>query len=66
MSRNTVQELSVYLEHQLSHKTCAFDFCSIACGESADAADTAQLLILLRGVDDNLRVAVELLDLRSL
>lgn len=70
MSRNTVvrriEDLSANLEHQVSHKACTFDFYSIACDESTDATDTAQLLIFLRGVDDNFRVMEELLDLRSL
>ncbi|CAM1305859.1 Uncharacterised protein r2_g1573 [Pycnogonum litorale] len=51
MSRNTVvrriEDLSANLKHQLSDKACAFDFYSIACDESADATDTAQLLIFL-------------------
>ncbi|XP_072221995.1 general transcription factor II-I repeat domain-containing protein 2 [Leuresthes tenuis] len=70
MSRNTVvrriEDLSANLEHQVSHKACTFDFYSIACDKSTDATDTAQLLIFLRGVDDNFRVMEELLDLRSL
>ncbi|CAM1293789.1 Uncharacterised protein r2_g304 [Pycnogonum litorale] len=70
MFRNTVvrpiKDLSANLKHQLSDKACAFDFYSIACDESADATDTAQLLIILRGVDDNFCVKEELLDLRSL
>ncbi|CAM1315174.1 Uncharacterised protein r2_g2553 [Pycnogonum litorale] len=61
-----LKTLSANLKHQLSDKACAFDFYSIACDESADATDTAQLLIFLRGVDDNFCVKEELLDLRSL
>lgn len=57
MSRNTVvrriEDLSANVKHQLSDKACAFDFYSIACDESTDATDTTQLLIFLRGVDDN-------------
>ena len=49
MSRN----LSANLKHQVTHKACAFDFYSIACDGSTDATDTSQLLIFLRGVDDN-------------
>ncbi|XP_030613825.1 general transcription factor II-I repeat domain-containing protein 2 [Archocentrus centrarchus] len=70
MSRNTVvrriEDLSADLKHQMSDKACAFDFYSIACDESTDATDTAQLLIFLRGVDDNFCITEELLDLRSL
>ncbi|KAF6339741.1 hypothetical protein mRhiFer1_008020 [Rhinolophus ferrumequinum] len=70
LSRNTVvqriEDLSANIKHQLSDKTCAFDFYSIACDESTDATDTAQLLIFLRGVDNNFCVMEELLDLSSL
>ncbi|KAM4629813.1 general transcription factor II-I repeat domain-containing protein 2-like [Polymixia lowei] len=70
MSRNTVvrriEDLSDNLKQQVSDKACAFDFFSIACDESTDATDTAQLLIFLRGVDDDFWITEELLDLRSL
>ena len=70
LSRNTVarriEDLSANVKHQVSHKACAFDFYSIACDESTDTADTAQLLIFLRGLDDNFCFTEELLDLRSL
>ncbi|XP_067933267.1 general transcription factor II-I repeat domain-containing protein 2A-like [Watersipora subatra] len=70
MSRNTVarhiEDLSANVKLQLSGKACAFDFYSIACDESTDATDTAQLLIFLRGVDENFGVTEELLDFRSL
>uniref|UniRef100_A0A671DNN0 SPIN-DOC-like zinc-finger domain-containing protein n=1 Tax=Rhinolophus ferrumequinum TaxID=59479 RepID=A0A671DNN0_RHIFE len=70
LSRNTVvqriEDLSANIKHQLSDKTCAFDFCSVVCDESTDATDTAQLLIFLRGVDNNFCVTEELLDLSSL
>ncbi|CAM1311017.1 GTF2IRD2B (predicted) [Pycnogonum litorale] len=70
MSRNTVvrriEDLSANLKHRPSDKACAFNFYSIACDESADATDTAQLLIFCGGVDDNFCVKEELFDLRSL
>ena len=70
LSRNTVvrriEDLSANVKHQVSHKACDFDFYSIACDESTDAGDTAQLLIYLRGVDDNFCITEELLDIRSL
>ena len=70
LSRNTVvrrmADLSARTKDQVSHKACTFDFYSIACEESADATDTTQLLIILRGVDDNFCITKELLDLRSL
>ena len=70
LSRNTVarriEDWSANVKHQVSHKACAFDFYSIACDESTDTANTAQLLIFLRGFDDNFCITEELLDLRSL
>uniref|UniRef100_A0A3B3UV06 DUF4371 domain-containing protein n=1 Tax=Poecilia latipinna TaxID=48699 RepID=A0A3B3UV06_9TELE len=70
LSRNTavrrIEDLSANLKLQLRDKACAFDFYSIACDESTDATDTAQLLIFLRGVDDNFCCTEELLDMMSL
>uniref|UniRef100_A0A8C6UL32 Uncharacterized protein n=1 Tax=Neogobius melanostomus TaxID=47308 RepID=A0A8C6UL32_9GOBI len=70
MSRNTVvrriEDLSANIKLQVSDKACVFDFYSIACDESTDATDTAQLLIFLRGIDDNFCITEELLDLSSL
>ncbi|GAA6073181.1 general transcription factor II-I repeat domain-containing protein 2-like [Tachysurus ichikawai] len=70
LSRNTVvrriEDLSANLKLQLREKACAFDFYSIACDECTDATDTAQLLIFLRGVDDNFCCTEELLDMMSL
>ena len=70
LSRNTImrriEDLSADLELQLRDKACAFDFYSIACDESTDATDTAQLLIFLRGVDDNFCCTEELLNMMSL
>lgn len=70
MSRNAVvrqiEDSSDNLKRPVSDKACAFHFYSIACDESADATDTAQLIIFLRGVDDNFCTMEELLDLWSL
>lgn len=70
LSRQTVtrriEDLSANLNQQVSDKARAFQFYSIACDESTDATDTAQLLIFLRGVDINFGITEELLDLRSL
>ncbi|KAK3545777.1 hypothetical protein QTP70_012656 [Hemibagrus guttatus] len=70
LSRNTVvrriEDLSANLKLQLRENACAFDFYSIACDESTDATDTAQLLIFLRGVDHNFCCTEELLDMMSL
>ena len=69
MSRNTewrIQDLSANIKLQVSDKACPFDFYSIACDESTDATDTAQLLFILRGIDNNFCITEELLDLSSL
>eukprot|EP00066_Takifugu_rubripes_P018159 XP_011607425.1 PREDICTED: general transcription factor II-I repeat domain-containing protein 2-like [Takifugu rubripes] len=70
LSRNTVlrriEDLSANLKDQLKDKVCTFYFYSIACDESTDATDTAQLFIFLRGVDDNFCCTEELLDMMSL
>lgn len=70
LSRNTtvrrIEDLATNLKDQLRDKACAFEFYSIACDESTDATDTAQLLIFLRGVDDNFCCTEELLDMMSL
>ncbi|XP_051950664.1 general transcription factor II-I repeat domain-containing protein 2-like [Xyrauchen texanus] len=70
LSRNTVvrriEDLSANAKLQLRDKAGAFDFYSIACDESTDATDTAQLFIFLRGVDDNFCCTEELLDMMSL
>lgn len=70
LARNTVarriEEVSSDIKRQLRVKGREFDFFSLACDESTDASDTAQLLIFLRGVDNEMNVTEELLDLRSL
>uniref|UniRef100_A0A3P9HRP4 DUF4371 domain-containing protein n=1 Tax=Oryzias latipes TaxID=8090 RepID=A0A3P9HRP4_ORYLA len=67
LSRNTVvrriEDLSANLKLQLREKACALDFYSIACDESTGAT---QLLIFLRGVNDNFCCTEELLDMMSL
>lgn len=50
----------------MSGKASVFDFYTIACDESTEAVDTAQLLIFLQGVDYNFCITKELLDLKSL
>ncbi|CAM1292725.1 Uncharacterised protein r2_g183 [Pycnogonum litorale] len=70
LARNTVarrvEDISSDIQRQLGDRGGAFDYFSLACDESTDASDTAQLLIFLRGVDDNMNVTEELLDLKSL
>ncbi len=61
-----IEDISSDIKRQLGAKGVDFDFFSIACDESTDASDTTQLLIFLRGVDDEMNVTEELLDLQSL
>lgn len=67
LARNTVarriEDISSDFKRPLGDKGVAIDYFSLACN---DASDTAQLLISLRGVDDNMKVTEELLDLQSL
>ncbi|XP_026027535.1 general transcription factor II-I repeat domain-containing protein 2 [Astatotilapia calliptera] len=70
LARNTVarrgEDISSDIDRQLRDRGVDFDYFSLACDESTDASDTAQLLIYLRGVDDKMNVTEELLDLKSL
>ena len=70
LARNTVarriEDISSDIHRQLGDRGVTFDYFSLACDESTDASDTAQLLIFLRGVDDDMNVTEELLDLQSL
>ncbi|XP_077340548.1 general transcription factor II-I repeat domain-containing protein 2-like [Lithobates pipiens] len=70
LARNTIawriEEISSDIKRQLTCQGADFDFFLIACDESTDLSDTAQLLIFMRGVDDEMNVTEELLDLQSL
>ncbi|KAF7252395.1 Serine/threonine-protein kinase 24 [Varanus komodoensis] len=61
-----IEDVSSDIKRQLEAKGVEFDFFLLACDKSMDASDTAQLLIFLRGVDNDLNVSEELLDLQSL
>ena len=55
LSRQTITrriaELSADIKDQVTEKSKSFNFYSIACAESTDASDTAQLLFF-RGIDE--------------
>lgn len=51
---------------QLQEKAQIFEWFSLAIDESNDVSDTAQLLIFVRGIDENFNVYEELLQLCSL
>lgn len=69
LSRNAVAdrvcELATDLQAQLMEKGKDFIAYSLAVDESADATDTAQLSIFIRGVDSSLCIAEELLELNQ-
>ncbi|XP_060845827.1 general transcription factor II-I repeat domain-containing protein 2-like [Rhopalosiphum padi] len=60
------EELGNNLMQQLKEKINSFNFFSLAMDESTDVCDTAQLLIFIRGIDDDFNVYEELADLCSL
>jgi hypothetical protein len=57
LSRKTITDrikaIDTNLSSQLQTRTEQFKFCSITMDESTDISDTAQLLIFIRGIDDN-------------
>lgn len=60
------EELRNNLMQQLKEKISSFNFFSLTMDESTDVCNTAQLLIFMRGIDDNFNVYEELADLCSL
>ena len=67
LSRNTVadriNELSENLNCQLKEKVAKFVAFSVASDESTDVSDIAQLAVYIRGVDENMQVTEELVEL---
>lgn len=61
-----VEDISSDIRRQVGDREVAFDYFSLACDESTNASDNALLLIFSRGVDDNMNLTEELLDLQSL
>ena len=67
LSRNTiaerVDELSENIHGQLKDKVKSFTAFSIAIDESTDISDVAQLAVFIRGVDKNMQVTEEFVEL---
>ncbi|KAI5098257.1 general transcription factor II-I repeat domain-containing protein 2-like [Silurus meridionalis] len=61
-----VEEIGGNVYAQLQQKTKDLDFFSLALDESMDVQDTAELLILIRGVTTNFEMCEELAALQSL
>lgn len=70
LSRNTVADrtcdLATNLHDQLMEKGKDFVAFTLAVDESSDTSDTAQLAVLIRGVDSSLCDMEELLGLKSM
>ena len=70
LSRNTIarriDDIGNNILHQVTSKTQRFTQYSLAMDESTDVNDTSQLLIFVRGVDDELNVTQELASLNSM
>ncbi|GBO03056.1 General transcription factor II-I repeat domain-containing protein 2A [Araneus ventricosus] len=70
LSRKTVtsriEAIDKNLTSQLESKIGQLKFCSIAMDESTDINDTAQLVLFIRGVDENFEISEELACMRSL
>ena len=64
--RNTVVQRIGNVSSDIKRQLEEFDFFSLAIDESMDAYDTAQFLIFLRRVDNEMNVSEELLDLQIL
>lgn len=70
LTRNTVAdrvcEMATDLRTQLTERSKDFIAYSLAVDESTDVTDTAQLAILIHGVDSDLSVTEEILEIKSM
>ncbi len=70
LSINTVtrriEDLAQDIGEQIKTKASAFSAYSIACDESTDISDSAQLLVFLRGVNETFEVTQELAGIETL
>ena len=70
LSRRTVthhiEQIDEHLANKLKGKADPFVFYSLALDESNDVRDMAQLLIFVRGINDNFEMIEELLAMESL
>ncbi|XP_042325950.1 general transcription factor II-I repeat domain-containing protein 2A-like isoform X1 [Sceloporus undulatus] len=61
-----VEELGDNLKQQLQNSAKNFSYFSLALGESNNIRDSAQLLVFIRGINDNFEVTEELAALQSI
>lgn len=70
LSRRTVtrrvEDIAENLQLQLKSGVGSFDFFSLALDKSCDVRDTAQLLVLLRGITQEFKITEELAAVRSM
>ena len=70
LSRTTVQrrieDTAENITEQLCHKAMQFSYYSLAIDESTDSTDMAQLLVFVRGIDDNFNESEELVGMQSM
>lgn len=70
LSRNTVtrriEDMSRDIKQQFKEKAREFVAFSLACDESTDVSDSAQLLLFIRGVNENMEITQELAGLETL
>ncbi|KAK7893660.1 hypothetical protein WMY93_022812 [Mugilogobius chulae] len=70
LSRNTVtrriEDMSRDIKEQFKAKSSGFAAFSLACDESTDISDSAQLLIFIRGVSDSMEITQELAGVETL
>ncbi|XP_077966599.1 general transcription factor II-I repeat domain-containing protein 2-like [Styela clava] len=63
LSHQTIDDLGDNIEGILKDKLSACVLYSLALDESIDQSDTAQLVIFIRGIDENFNIIEEMLDL---
>ncbi|KAH1164856.1 hypothetical protein KIL84_023527 [Mauremys mutica] len=61
-----IADISTNLSNQLKQRVSEFCFYSLAMDESTNLKDTAQLLIFIRGIDNNFEITEELVGMCSM
>ena len=51
-----IKDIANYITEQLCQKAIEFSYYSLAIDESTDSTDTAQILVFVRGIDDNFNI----------
>ena len=70
LSRTTrqriIEDIANNITEQLRQKAIEFSYYSLAIDKSTDSTDTAQVLVFVRGINDNFNVSEELADMQSM